>query len=51
MKITCPKCKTRIPVNPAAMLGSVSSKAKTRAARRNAKLPRKRKQTSTKGMK
>lgn len=38
MQITCPNCQCEIEVNAAALLGSTTSKAKARAARRNAKL-------------
>jgi hypothetical protein len=38
MKHTCPHCGQSSEINPAALLGSVTSKAKARASKRNAKL-------------
>jgi hypothetical protein len=39
MKIKCPKCKAKIEINPAAMLGSISTEKKAEAARKNASAP------------
>lgn len=38
MKTTCPKCGYRHEVNAGALLGSMTSEAKARASRENAKL-------------
>ena len=35
MKITCPHCQNEIEVNPAALLGSITSRRKADAVRRN----------------
>lgn len=37
MKTICSKCKSHIEVNPAKLLGSIKSKAKSAAARENGK--------------
>lgn len=37
MKITCPHCSRTHKINPASMLGSITSDAKARAARINGK--------------
>lgn len=37
MNVLCPHCNKRHRINPAAMLGSIKSEAKARAARLNGK--------------